>query len=185
MQSKILAVYTYNELAAPFLADRNKAYRDVEPGAFAAVEQCEGFIARSGYRGEDGPASWGSMVMPKCWENLNGDGWAPVTLSLWTSIEALIAATYHGYHGHAYRLGHQWHIRAKDIPSYVLWWVPEDHRPDWAEAVGRYEGLLDNGPSASAFSFKQVFDPAGRRTNPDAQKVQLLAGRITPAPTQD
>lgn len=175
MQAHLLAAYTFNQFIAPFQSDAIKGFRDAEPGAFDAIEAASGFVARSGYDGEDGPPSWGVQVFPKCWENGNGDGWAPSTLSLWTSMEALMAATYHGAHGDAYRQGHKWHIRANHIPEYVLWWVPDDHRPNWSEAIARFEALMEDGPSAAAFSFKQAFTPDGQRIKPDTAAIKELA----------
>lgn len=177
MQFHTLAVYTFNQFIAPFQSDAIKGFRDAEPGAFAAIERAEGFIARSGYEDEPGPESWGTQVFPTCWENGNGDGWAPSTLSLWTSLEALMAATYHGDHGDAYRQGHKWHIRARHIPEYVVWWVLDSHRPNWDEAVARFENLMTNGPTAQAFSFKQAYAPDGQQTKPDTALVKHLAAR--------
>lgn len=177
MQQHLLAAYTFNQFIAPFQSDAIKGFRDAEPGAFAAIEHAEGFVARSGYDGEEGPPSWGIQVFPKCWENSNGDGWAPSTLSLWASMEALMAATYHGDHGNAYRQGHKWHVQAQHVPEYVLWWVPDDHRPDWSEAINRFEMLMDTGPGDQAFSFKQAFAPDGRPVKPDAALIKELAKR--------
>lgn len=175
MQSHVLAVYTFNQFIAPFQSDAIKGFRDAEPGAFAAIERASGFIARSGYADEPGPESWGVQVFPKCWENQNGDGWAPSTLSLWSSMEALMAATFHGAHGDAYLQGHKWHIRADHIPEYVLWWVLNDHQPDWDEAISRFEILMAEGPNARAFSFKDAYAPDGQKIKPDTALVKRLA----------
>jgi len=183
MPSFVLAVYTFNQFIAPYQSDAIKGFRDAEPHAFHALEQAKGFIARSGYDGDEGPASWGDQVFPKCWENANGDGWAPSTLSLWQTPEALMAATYHGRHGDAYRQGHIWHLRRPGIPEYVLWWVEAGHQPDWREAVERFEDLMDNGPSPRAFSFKQLFAPDGQVIKPDTAGMKGLAAlnQDTPA----
>ncbi len=175
MQTHLLAVYTFNQFIAPFQSDAIKGFRDAEPGAFAALEGAEGFVARSGYDGEPGPESWGAQVFPKCWENLNGDGWAPSTISVWNSMEALMAATYHGEHGDAYRQGYKWHIRADHIPEYVLWWVPTRHRPDWSEAITRFEHLMEQGSSAYAFSFKKAYSADGNMIKPDIALIKHLA----------
>jgi len=169
-----LAAYTFNRFLDRYQSDRVKGFRDAEPGAFAAMDRAEGFIARSGYDGEDGPESWGPQVFPKYWVD-NGDGFAPSTLSVWRSIEALMAATYHGVHGDAFRNGADWHVRPTPFPAYVIWWVPEDHRPDWIEAVSRLEWLGDNGPTPKAFSFKTAFTPNGERYGPNVQDVKRLA----------
>lgn len=175
MQSHHLAVYTFNQFLAPYQSDAIKGFRDAEPGAFAEMDRTSGFVARSGYEGEEGPMSWGPQVFPKCWENSNGDGWAPSTLSVWETIEALMAATYHGHHGDAYRQGSKWHLARPGVPEYVLWWIPAGHQPDWTEAVSRFEDLMDNGPNVRAFSFKKAFAPDGRTVKPDAARVKAIA----------
>jgi hypothetical protein len=172
-----LAVYKFNQFVAPYQSDTIKGFRDVEPGVFSTLERAEGFLGRSGYAGEDGPASWGEQVFPTCWTNDNGDGWAPSTLSLWASLEALMAATYRGPHGKVLRKGSDWHIPAAHIPEYVLWWVSADEIPDWTEAVRRFEDLMATGPSPRAFTFKCAFDPAGSPVPPDTVKVKYFAER--------
>lgn len=82
MRDHRLAVYTFNQFVAPYQSDRIRGFREAEPGTFLAIENAEGFVARSGYEGEEGPSSWGEQVFPDCWANSNGDGWAPSTLSL-------------------------------------------------------------------------------------------------------
>ncbi len=125
---------------------------------FAAVEQSDGFIDRSGYDNEPDRSRWGAVVMPRfC------DDPAPVaaTLSLWRDLESAAAFAYGGVHAKALRRRREWFSKA-DHPGYVAWWVADDHRPDWAEAAAKLEALHDNGPQPEAFDFKQPFDAAGR-----------------------
>lgn len=75
MNSGYLAVYTFNQFIAPYESQEIKGFRDLEPITFRTLEKSAGFIARSGYDGEDGPDSWGEQVFPDSWLNLNGDGW--------------------------------------------------------------------------------------------------------------
>lgn len=175
MRRHQLAVYTFNQFVAPYQSERIKGFRDAEPGTFAAFEKAEGFISRSGYDGEPGPESWGQQVFPSCWTNSNGDGWAPSTLSLWTTLETLMAATYHGLHGGVLRHGQNWHVSADHIPEYVLWWVEDGRRPDWREAVDRFEDLISHGPTPWAFTFKAAYDPAGQPVKPSATEIKKLA----------
>jgi hypothetical protein len=171
-----LAVYTFGQLLAPYESQKIKGFRDAEPGAFAAIDRAEGLIARSGYDGDPGPESWGEQVFPKYWVD-NGDGAAPSTLSLWQDIESIMAATYRGVHGAAYRRGRNWFVLTKKWPGYVLWWVPAGHRPDWAEGIARFEHLGDNGPSLSAFDFKRAFLPDGTPTKADMDRMKEIAAR--------
>ncbi|MTI16451.1 DUF3291 domain-containing protein [Rhodobacteraceae bacterium RKSG542] len=175
MQGFRLAVYTFNQFVAPYESEQIKGFRDAEPATMLAIEGSEGFIARSGYGGDDGLSSWGEQVFPKCWTNDNGDDWAPSTLSLWASVETIMAATYHGLHRQVLKQGKGWHIRADHIPEYVLWWVREGDAPDWTQAVQRFEMLLDHGAQPNAFSFSKLFDPLGSPIKPDMERVKQLA----------
>src|SRR3546814_11808142 len=75
--------------------------------------------------------------------------------SLWDSLEAPMAFTYHGIHAEALARGRDWFLKpvapSESWPPYVLWWVAGNHRPDWQEAVARHEQLHDHGASAHAF----------------------------------
>ena len=172
-----LAVYTFNQFVAPYLSDKIEGFRKAEPGVFKTIENAQGFVARSGYDGEEGPESWGTQVFPDCWSNSNGDGWAPSTLSLWDSIEALMAATYKGPHGKTLPNGKDWHLQADHIPEFVLWWVKKGTTPNWVDAADRFHDLISRGPNPHAFTFKTAFDPYGRPLVPDFKMVKSIAQR--------
>lgn len=171
--SHILAVYTFGQFLDRADSPKIKDFFDMEPAVLEVLEASPGYIARSGYPGGEGPDSWGPQVFPRFWKD-NGDGWAPSALSLWSGVEEIAAATYHGLHGAAYRRGREWNIPAIDWPGYVLWWVTSDHRPDWQEATERLEYLHDNGPTAHAFTFKKVFDADGTQRKLDTQRMKEL-----------
>lgn len=179
MRDHKLAVYTFNQFVAPYQSDQIRGFREAEPRIFLTIENAEGFIARAGYDGEEGPSIWGEQVFPNCWTNSNDDGWAPSTLSLWASVEALMAATYQGPHGKVLRHGKDWHVPADHIPEYVLWWVADGSTPNWADAVDRFEDLMTNGPSLRAFTFKNAFDPNGKPYKPDVAMMKDLAKQNT------
>ena len=174
MRAHHLAVYTFSQFVDRADSPVLKDFFDSEPPVLRELEAADGFIARSGYDSDEGPESWGEQVFPKFWRD-NGDGWAPSTLSLWTTPEALAAATYHGQHGAAYRRGREWNIPPIEWPGYVLWWVEAGHRPDWREAVERHEHLGDHGPTPKAFTFKQLFQPDGTPAKLESAKVRKLA----------
>jgi hypothetical protein len=56
----------------------------------------------------------------------------------------------------------------------VLWWT--ERRPDWAEAVERFEHLHD-GPSPKGFHFKEPYGPDGGRIAIDRARVRELSAR--------
>ena len=103
-----------------------------------------------------------------------GDGGAPSVLSLWVDIESLVAFTYSGVHAEAMRHASDWFLR-KSWPPYVLWWVSEGYRPDWHEAVARFELPHDCGPTPEAFTFKSPFDANGHPAIVDKEGVRRLA----------
>jgi hypothetical protein len=41
----------------------------------------------------------------------------------------------------------------------VLWWIPTGHIPTVDEAVERLELLREQGPSPSAFGFRDAYSP--------------------------
>ncbi|WP_417666496.1 DUF3291 domain-containing protein [Roseibium sp.] len=173
-----LAAYTFGQFLDRADSPRIKGFFDLEPSVVAQLEASPGFIARSGYVGEEGPDSWGIQVFPRFWVD-NGDGWAPSTLSLWTDLDHLAAATYHGLHGDAYKRGREWNIPPEDWPGYVLWWAPDGHRPNWREAVERHEHLADHGPTSHAFNFKQPFAPDGKATRLDIKRIKSIAKAVS------
>ena len=49
-----------------------------------------------------------------------------------------------------------WFERMREAYT-VLWWVPQGHRPDTAEAKHHLQLLRDRGPGPEAFDFKHPF----------------------------
>ena len=174
MSEPRLALYTFGQFVAPYESDQIKGFRDAEPHVFETIENASGFLGRSGYDDDVDPPVWGEQVFPIYWQD-NGDGWAPSTLSLWESIEAALAACYHGLHAKALKHGRDWNVKPDGWPNYVAWWGASDHLPDWSEAVSRLEHLGDHGPSATAFTFKTAFGPDGQAVGIDTAEVKRLA----------
>lgn len=82
------------------------------------------------------------------------------TVSLWTDLESVFAFAYTGLHAEALRHRREWFLPPA-WPTYAAWWVTDDHRPTWEEAVTRLEHLHDHGASATAFDFRAPFDAVG------------------------
>lgn len=59
---------------------------------------------------------------------------APTTLSLWADLESVFAFAYNGVHAglNAEALKHrkEWFL-TPEWPTYVAWWVEDNHEPDW------------------------------------------------------
>lgn len=80
-------------------------------------------------------------------------------LSVWKSVEQLKQFVYRAGHMRVLRKRREWFHVPKE-PSYVLWWVPESHRPTIEEAKARLQHLREHGPSPEAFTFDSVFAPS-------------------------
>lgn len=79
-------------------------------------------------------------------------------LSVWESIESLRKFVYQRSHMSVLRRRTDW-FETQSKPSYVLWWIAEDHRPSVEEAKARLLHLQNNGPTPFAFTFQQAFGP--------------------------
>ncbi|MBW6423793.1 DUF3291 domain-containing protein [Rhizobium sp. XQZ8] len=166
-----LAIYNFGLFVAPYESPEVDGFRLREPANFLAAERSHGFLGRSGYPGEGGPESWGPQIFPHF---IAGSGfeWAPSSLSLWADLESLMAFTYNGVHADALKHAHGWQQK-RQWPALALWWT--EIRPDWAEAVGRFEYLYEHGPSFEAFNFKEPYGPDGGKTTIDRARVRELA----------
>lgn len=79
-----------------------------------------------------------------------------VNMSVWRDVDALQNYAYKSAHADIMRRRKEWFERMAEA-YLVLWWIPEGHRPDVAEATVRLELLRRIGPSAEAFTFRQPF----------------------------
>ncbi len=171
MSAKRLALYTFGILKEPEESPTNIGFVTRNENNFQAAEMSEGFIARSGYDDNPGPQSWGAHLYPRFYKG--DDAHSPSTLSLWQDLASAMAFSFSGIHAEAMRHGHEWFVK-REWPGYALWWVDENHQPDWAEAVVRHEHLHDHGPSPFAFTFKQAFDAGGKPTIIDKERLKRL-----------
>ncbi|MFT4182637.1 MAG: DUF3291 domain-containing protein [Rhizobium sp.] len=169
---KHLAMYNFGLHVAPYESPQVEGFRLREEANFEAAARARGFIGRSGYDGVPGPACWGRQVFPRFIES-SGFATAPSSLSLWADIESLMAFTYSGVHADALKHARHWNVK-QSWPALVLWWV--DGIPEWKDGVERLERLHDEGSSATAFTFKQPYDAAGKPAPIDRERVKRLAG---------
>lgn len=170
---QILALYTFGVFTKPADHQVNDGFYALNDPILALVDKAPGLIARSGYDGDPGPASWGREVYPTFYEE-RGDGWSPATLSLWTDLESAMAFSYFGLHAEALTRGRKWFLKPQ-WPPYAAWWCADNHVPQWHEAVEKHALLHERGTSADVFDFKKPFDAFGRETRIDRQKVRAIA----------
>jgi hypothetical protein len=77
-------------------------------------------------------------------------------LSVWLTPEHLKAYVYRHGHADVMRQRQQW-FHHPDQPMLALWWIPAGQLPSVDEAKARLEHLRAHGPSAHAFTFRQLF----------------------------
>lgn len=79
-----------------------------------------------------------------------------INCSVWESVEALRAYTYHSGHLRLLARRREWFHRMAE-PHLALWWVPAGHVPTTAEAMDRLTRLRAEGPGPEAFTFRAPF----------------------------
>jgi heme-degrading monooxygenase HmoA len=94
-----------------------------------------------------------------------GDPEVIVNMSVWQDMAALHHYVYKTAHNEVFAQRKDWFYdwRGRLASTHMsLWWVPVGHIPTVDEAMIRAKYMLENGPSAYAFSFKQAFDASGK-----------------------
>jgi hypothetical protein len=77
-------------------------------------------------------------------------------MSVWESVESLHSYVYRSAHSEVMARRKEWFDRILEAYS-VLWWIPADSVPTLEQGGERIDSLRDLGPSARAFTFKQIF----------------------------
>ena len=90
-----------------------------------------------------------------------GDDRILVNMSVWESLEALVAFVYRSPHVELLRQRHEWFEKFEGVYA-ALWWVPAGHRPSVDEAKKRLLRLAEAGPTPFAFTFRIPFPPDAR-----------------------
>jgi hypothetical protein len=85
-----------------------------------------------------------------------------VNMSVWQDPEALRNYVYRSGHVEVMRRRKEWFERMVESHM-VLWWIRAGHEPTVAEAIVRLEQLRSEGPSAAAFTFRELFPPPDTR----------------------
>jgi len=95
-----------------------------------------------------------------------GDPNIIINLSVWTDIHSLVDFVYRNKaHKEIMRRRNEWFEKMEFFM--VLWWIEEGRVPTLEESRIRLELLRQNGPTYSAFTFKQPFAaPSGEVIKP-------------------
>lgn len=92
---------------------------------------------------------------PGTGNNLGGDPQMVANLTVWESVETLENFVWNTVHKQFYERRHEWFEVLGEM-HFVMWWVPDGHRPTLKEAMARLELLREHGNSADAFDWKGV-----------------------------
>jgi hypothetical protein len=81
-----------------------------------------------------------------------------INMSVWESLEALTTYVYRSDHTRVLTRRRDW-FEKMDRPHMALWWIPAGTLPTVADAKERLAVLEANGPTATAFTFRERFAP--------------------------
>lgn len=169
-----IAFMTIGLLHAPSGDPRVQGFIERIDTVYASAEASDGFLDRSRTDELTGMSSWGERHFPHIFQKDEYLDRRPATLSLWSDLESVFAYAYSGAHAEALSKRQEWFVRPQ-WPTYVAWWVDDEHRPTWQEASLRYDMLIENGPGPQAFDFKKPFDSQGQPVVLDRKRIRHKA----------
>ncbi|MDW4496892.1 DUF3291 domain-containing protein [Sulfitobacter sp. D35] len=98
-------------------------------------------------------------------ENPVGDDPRSVAnLTVWEDVASLETFVWGTVHKQFYNRRAEWFETLQDM-HFVMWWVPEGHRPTLAEALERLDHLRAHGDSDHAFGWAHAKDASAWRGN--------------------
>ena len=83
---------------------------------------------------------------------IDGDPRFVANLTVWRDVESLEAFVWNTVHRQFYERRAEW-FEVLGGMHFVMWWVPEGHRPSLKEALARLEHLRAYGDSDHAFAW--------------------------------
>jgi hypothetical protein len=86
-----------------------------------------------------------------------GDPLHVANLTVWESVETLENFVFNTVHQQFYARRQEWFEVLGEM-HFVMWWVPEGHRPSLDEALERLEHLKRTGDSDNAFGWAYIKD---------------------------
>lgn len=144
-----VAFHTTSLLQKPLGSPQLEAYEAMTPFLFGKAYEAPGFIHL---------VDWEDVIRSRFFR---AEDLFPIsTLSVWSDLESIFTFSYQGIHADALRRRREW-FHKPEQPTYVAWWVADDHVPSCFEAVERHEHLHQHGPTPFAFNFRTAFDVAG------------------------
>ena len=151
-----LAQINVSRLRAPLTDPRMARFVAQLDDINRVAEASDGFVWR--LKDDTGAAS--SYI------RFSEDGLTIVNMSVWRSIGSLHRYVYRSEHATVYRDRLQW-FEPPAAPSLALWWIRAGTRPTLADGRRRLDLLASFGPTPSAFTFRQPFEPELARIDGD------------------
>jgi hypothetical protein len=99
---------------------------------------------------------------------IGGDPQFVANMTVWEGVEQLETFVWGTIHKQFYERRQEWFEVMGDM-HFVMWWVPEGHRPTLDEGLDRLEHLKANGDSDHAFGWAHLKDAARWRSERCAQ----------------
>ena len=142
-----LAVFNIGRPAAPLDSLQLKDFMDGLEPINALAEHAPGFVWRYTAAGTNDATAARPI-----------DAEIIVNFGVWQSRQHLWDFVYRTQHLDFLRRRREW-FQHLDQAYLVLWWVPAGHIPSMDEALTRLDHLRRHGPTATAFTFREPFDP--------------------------
>lgn len=86
---------------------------------------------------------------------IDGDAQYVSNLTVWENVQALEAFVWTTVHRAFYERRAEW-FEVLGKMHFVMWWVPQGHRPTLAEALARLDHLREHGDSDHAFGWSYL-----------------------------
>jgi hypothetical protein len=86
---------------------------------------------------------------------IDGDPRFVANLTVWENVETLESFVFNTLHRRFYERRREWFEVLGEM-HFVMWWVPERHKPSMEEALERLEHLKQNGDSDHAFGWSYL-----------------------------
>ena len=87
--------------------------------------------------------------------NIGDDPQFVANLTVWENVEALEAFVWNTIHRQFYERRAEW-FEVLGGMHFVMWWIPEGHRPTLEEGLERLEHLKSNGNTDHAFGWDGI-----------------------------
>ncbi|MGL4236964.1 DUF3291 domain-containing protein [Tabrizicola sp.] len=153
-----LAELNVGRLVAPTDDPRVAEFMDALSRVNALAERMPGYVWRmtggTGFSATDLAPSDDPQLIPN--------------ISVWESVETLEHFVWNTVHRAFYERRAEW-FEVLGRMHFVMWWVPEGHRPTLEEALARLALLEANGDSDEAFGWKYLKEARLWQTHACAQ----------------